>query len=329
MRPSYSPWPIMLKSHRLNADLWTLLTTVVLVSLVATAGCRPEKTSARSSQTEAQTLRAERRGNQIRITVEGELFTVYTFAEDQKYPYFYPVNGPRSGESVTTESSEPWPHHHSLFFACDRVNGGNYWQEGLERGQIVAQETHIHKAEGPSVVFSQTSLWQRPGAPSPFRDVRRIRISAPSPDLRVIDFDITLIPLVDVRIEKTNHSLFSARMAPELSVENGGTLINAHGQTGEEGTWGEKAPWCDYWGTRNGITEGLAILVHPDNRWFPPPWFTRDYGFFSPTPMNWLEGGHLDLPKGEKLHLRYRVIVHGGTTEEAAIAKLYKAYIER
>ncbi|GAF95919.1 unnamed protein product, partial [marine sediment metagenome] len=36
-----------------------------------------------------------------------------------------------------------------------------------------------------------------------------------------------------------------------------------------------------YSGTRDGITEGIAILQHPDNRWFPAKWFTRDYGFFS------------------------------------------------
>ena len=279
--------------------------------------------------TSAQTVRAEQRQDRIRVTVDGTLFTEYTYADDQKYPYFYPVNGPRSGESVTTESSEPYPHHHSLFFGCDEVSGGNYWQEGLDRGQIVSQDVRIEQAEGEEVVFTQTNRWQRPDAPAPFRDHRRVRIAAPSAELRVIDVEITLVPLIDVRIDRTNHALFSARMVPELSVRGGGTLVNAQGDQGEDGTWGVASPWCDYWGARGDAREGLAILTHPGNRWHPPPWFTRDYGFFSPTPMYWLEGGHLDLAEGDELRLRYRVIVHSGSTEEARIEELYEDYAGR
>lgn len=72
--------------------------------------------------------------------------------------------------------------------------------------------------------------------------------------------------------------------------------------------------------------EGIAIFEHPSNRWFPSPWFTRDYGFFSPTPMFWLEGDQLDLAQGEKVPLRYRVVVFAGDHGEANLAALYDAY---
>ncbi|MHC4192316.1 MAG: DUF6807 family protein, partial [Planctomycetota bacterium] len=73
-------------------------------------------------------------------------------------------------------------------------------------------------------------------------------------------------------------------------------------------------------------TEGIAILQNPTNRWFPCKWFTRDYGFFSPTPMYWLEDGRLDLPKGQTLTLRYRVVVHAGDANTADIAAKFKQY---
>lgn len=272
------------------------------------------------------TLRAERLADRVRVTVDGKLFTEYRYAADQKYPYFYPVSGPRTGTSVTTESSQPYPHHHSLFFGSDMVNGGNYWQDELSRGQIVARETTIERAEGSAVEFTQVNLWMRPGAEPPFRDTRRIRITAPSPDLRLIDFDVTLTPLMDVTIRQTNHSLFAARMVPALSVDSGGTLVNAGGERSEAGTFGKPSPWADYWGRRGGVAEGLAILNHPANAWSPPPWFTRNYGFFSPTPFNWMEGGSLELPAGRELRLRYRVVVHGGDTQEAGIDELYRRY---
>jgi hypothetical protein len=274
--------------------------------------------------------------DQIVVAIDGKLFTCYKFAADQKYPYFWPVNGPLSGKSITTETSEPYPHHHSLFFGCDRVNGGNYWQDANERGQILSQGPKIVTASGERIVLTDTCLWKQPGKEPIIEDTRHITISAPSETLRIIDFKITLKPLVDVEILKTNHSLFSARVVPELSVTSGGTLINAEGNTAEKGTFGVASPWCDYCGPRvflsedrsggDGVTEGLAILQNPNNRWFPSKWFTRDYGFFSPTPMYWLERDKLNLAKGEKLTLEYRVIVHAGDARTANVAGLFDQY---
>ena len=144
--------------------------------------------------------------------------------------------------------------------------------------------------------------------------------------MRYIDFEITLDPLVDVTILQTNHSLFSARVVPELCVLQGGKLVNAEGKSGEKETFGVASPWCDYSGTRNGVTEGMAILQDPKNRWYPAPWFTRDYGFFSPTPMQWIEGGKLELKKGESFTLRYRVVVHAGDAQSANIAGEFEKY---
>ncbi len=264
--------------------------------------------------------------DKITVTIDGKLFTCYKFAASQKYPYFWPVNGPLSGKSITTETSEPYPHHHSLFFGCDRVNGGNYWQEANEHGRILSQGPKITTASGERITFTDTCLWKQPDKDPVIEDTREIIICAPSETLRIIDFKITLTPLVDVEILKTNHSLFSARVVPELSVTSGGTLINAEGNTGEKGTFGVASPWCDYCGTREGATEGLAILQNPDNRWFPSKWFTRDYGFFSPTPMYWLEGDKLNLAKGEKLSLEYRVLVHAGDAKTANVAGLFDQY---
>jgi len=273
-------------------------------------------------------LTAKLEENQITVTVGGKVFTCYKFDKSQKYPYFWPVNGPASGESITTETSQPYPHHHSLFFGCDRVNGGNYWQESNEHGQIISQGPRIIEEADNRIAFVDECLWQQPSKEPVIRDHRTVTITAPSADLRFIDFEIALEPLTDIHILKTNHSLFSARVVPELSVKSGGTLINAEGKTGEKETWGIASPWCDYSGTRGSVTEGIAILQHPRNRWFPSKWFTRDYGFFSPTPMFWLEGDRLELPRGQVLTLCYRVVVHAGDSRTAKIADIFRQYAQ-
>ena len=279
-------------------------------------------TQARPINIEAKLL-----DNQIIITADKKVFTRYKFATTLKKPYFYPVNGPVSQKSLTAESIEPYPHHNSLFFGCDRVNGANFWQEGIDRGQIVSEGVKLITPKGEKIVFTDTCLWKQPGKEPVIRDTRHITISAPEKDLRFIDFEITLQPLIDIRIERTNHSLFSARMIPQLSVDSGGTLTNAEGKTTEKGTWGVASPWCDYYGTHNDITEGIAILQHPANRWYPSKWFTRDYGFFSPTPMYWPENGtHIELPKESELTLKYRVVVHAHDTKTADIAGIFEKY---
>lgn len=273
-------------------------------------------------------VKAELQKDHLSVTVDGKLFTNYKFSKDQKYPYFYPVNGPVTDKSITTETSQPYPHHHSLFFGCDRVNGGNYWQDVNERGQILSDSIKIVKSKGDSVEFKQECTWSRPGAPSPFKDSRTVVIQAPSDTVRILDFTITLHPQMDVTILNTNHSLFSARVIPELSVKEGGVMINSRGQRGEPETAGKPAEWIDYGGTRGGVFEGIAIMDSPQNPWHPSLWFTRDYGFFSPTPFNWMKNGKLEFKKGEDLTLRYRVIVHAGTEEQNNIAKMYQDWIK-
>jgi len=271
-------------------------------------------------------LSAQRLDDRIVVRVDERTFTTYRFSAGQKYPYFYPVNGPLSGVSVTTESSLPWPHHRSLFFGCDKVNGGNYWQEGNEEGQIVSRGASLEAAGPERVLIRDVCDWRRPGSEAILTDRREIRIEAPSPSLRTIVFRVSLVAQTDVRFERTNHSLFAARVAPELAAEKGGVLRNAAGATGEKGTFGASAPWCDVSGTRFGMREGIAIFDSPRNRFYPSRWFTRDYGFLSPTPFNWLDDAGLRLAKGEALELEYEVVVHGGDAAEAGIAGLFASW---
>lgn len=275
----------------------------------------------------AAKITAVRVGSKINVSIDNKYFTSYIFSEDEKYPFFYPVNGPVSGGSVTSMRNAEYPHHSSLFFGCDLVNGGNWWQEGLERGRIISVNAEIVKQGGDSVIITDECIWSRPGAVSPIRDTRRIVITAPSSSASQIDVSITMEMLTDVTVKKTNHSLFSARMAADLSVRNGGTMINAEGQKSEKDTFGKNSPWIDFYGRRGTAVEGLAIMQHPSNPWYPSPWFTRDYGFMSPTPMYWPENGtETFMKKGSIITLRYRVLVHAGDHNQAGIAEAFAKY---
>jgi hypothetical protein len=80
--------------------------------------------------------------------------------------------------------------------------------------------------------------------------------------------------------------------------------------------WGNSANWCDYSGTMAGQRVGMTIFCHPDN--FRPSWFhARDYGLLEANPFGRQAFGKgvaskVIVKPGEKLRLRYGVLVHSG-----------------
>jgi hypothetical protein len=268
-------------------------------------------------------------GPQIWVRWNNRLLTCYRAHRSQKYPYFYPLTGPVSGLSLTDETALPWPHHGSLFFGCDRVNGGNYWQEDFDKGQILSGGPKLGKATKEFVEILDACDWQRPGGPVVMKDQRRITVRVPNERLRFIDWEIEWQARENIVIQKTNHALFSMRAALDIAPKGGGNLVNAEGATREKGTFGKKSAWCGFFGSRAGMAgdsvEGIAIFDHPRNPWSPCPWFTRDYGFASPTPF-YLMDKPWQLAAGNSVTLRYRVVLHGGDPKAAKLAALYREW---
>jgi hypothetical protein len=105
-------------------------------------------------------------------------------------------------------------------------------------------------------------------------------------------------------------------------------MVDSEGRSGEAGTFAKAAPWLAAVGSRGvGVSEGLALLQHPSNPDAPAPWFTRDYGFLSPTPMYWpADGVATRLSRGSRLTLRYRILIFSGDVSTADVASRYRAY---
>ncbi|MGL4593159.1 MAG: PmoA family protein [Thermoguttaceae bacterium] len=277
--------------------------------------------------------------HQLWIRKNNTVLTSYRAHPSQKYPFFYPVAGPVSGLSLTTETAQPWPHHRSLFFGLDRVNGGNYWQASLDAGQIISQGPSFKKGEDgaflideQSVVINDKCLWQKKGADPIIEDERTFILKLIDDNRYVIDADITLKALTDVTVEKTNHGLYGVRCSHDISPIGGGRMVNAEGLESEAQTLGKPSRWIAFYGKRAGlkeeIVEGIAVLC-PSKAPHPAfencPWFTRDYGNISPTPMNWLKEP-FKLPKDEVLKLRYRVVAFGGSPSDAKIDSLWEEF---
>lgn len=284
-----------------------------------------------------QDITAHREEERIVVMIGEKEFTSYLFGKEHKYPFFFPVVGPTSGETLTAWDQEPFPHHSSLYISLDRVQSesvahANYWQprNDLTTGQIFSRKPEIVSQEGGKVVLRDETEWIVPASGvHQLSDTRVVTISAPSPEVRLMDFHFELKAEKDLLVRQTGHSFFSARMRPEVAVgctrlgaawaEQGtGTIVNSLGGRNEEGTRETAADWTAAFGEINGHTEGLAIIQHSENPMYPAKWFIRDYGFMSPTPFAF--DGNIPIKGGEKLTFRYRVVVFTGDPEAADIA---------
>ncbi|GHT16761.1 hypothetical protein FACS1894189_1250 [Planctomycetales bacterium] len=272
---------------------------------------------------------------------DNTVLTSYRAHPSQKYPYFQPFAGPVSGLSLTSETGRPWPHHRGIFFGLDRVNDGNYWQGDMNRGQIISQGPSFAKGEDDKFKITETSaeivdhcLWKQPDKEPIIEDHRRFVVKILDEKRYILDAYIDVKALTDITVQQTNHGLFGVRCAPDLAPTGGGHLSSSEGVEGEKETLGKPARWLAFYGKRaklkEEIVEGIAVFC-PSKAPHPTfencPWFTRDYGNISPTPMLWIpKDKPFTLPKGDELKLRYRVVGFGGTPKEAGLDDLWTEF---
>ena len=125
----------------------------------------------------------------------------------------------------------------------------------------------------------------------------------------------------------------AVRVAKSMQLLHGdGHIVMSTGVRDAE-TWGKRAAWCDYFGTVNEKTVGIAIFDHPKNPRHPTWWHVRDYGLFAANPFGVHDfekkpkgEGDLIVPAGKSITFRYRLIFHEGDEKQAGIAELYKNY---
>ena len=318
------------KFSRRDAIRVGLLAGMSPLMMQAATGQAAEISTAPESSDAASYLTSYLNGGQVLFRWNNTVIAAYRANPIQKYPYFSNLAGPVSGLSLTTESSEPHPHHRGVWLGCEPLCGGDYWRDGgLEEGQIRSIGLSVTKKSSTSAELNNRCQWIRRDAPSPFIDERRIEFTVLNSRVHLIDFDINLTALQNIRISKAKHSFFAIRVSPDLAPIGGGTLMNSAQGIAEAGTFGQPASWCGFYGRRAlrpDVVEGVAVMDHPDNPWTPCPWFTRDYGHLSPSPFNFLETPW-EIAESKSIRLRYRVVLHAGDPQEAELDRIYKEWV--
>ena len=252
------------------------------------------------------------------IRWKNAILTCYRAEAFQKYPYFYPLRALKSGLSLTTETQQPWPHHRSVFFGLDRVNGANFWQNNPDKDRIVSKKLSLGECTEKSAEIFNECHWIPFEKEPVLADKRRMVVTIIDEETYTLDCYFELTALTEVVCQKTNHGFFGVRLEHDLSVDGGGVLLNSEGIQKQENTLNKYARWVTSYGQRSGrsdgLVEGLAIMSPPYKRmpFAESIWFTRDYGNFSPMPFDALSE-NLVMPKGDVIRLAYRIVAFTGT----------------
>lgn len=240
-------------------------------------------------------------------------------------PDFYPVYSP-SGREVTCTCAYRFNHHKSIFIGHAKVNGINFFHDNnpnrTDLGDIVLQKSEYSCEQNRIHVTTQNGWITKAGERT--LDEERNFTVTPGADAHIIDLTSRLSPCqTDITFEQDTHSFLGVRVADTMDVEDGGTILNSNGQRNEEEAMRQFADWTDYSGTVAGQKVGVTLMNHPSNP--PSPFFTRNYGTFL-TNFTLLD--KYELPKGECLTQRFRILIHEGDAAEANIEAYYQQFVE-
>jgi hypothetical protein len=289
----------------------------------------------------------------LEVKIGGKLFTEYHY-QNVPRPYFYPVLGPDQlpmtrkwpMESPAGEEHDH-PHHRGLWYAHGNVNGLDFWSEETNFCKIVHDGfVKVSSRKGAFGLIESKDKWLDHHGAVVCTDVRTMRIyDLPDPDQeRMFDFDITLQAPPDkpVIFGDTKEGTMATRLPESMRLKhkNGpgeGHIVMSTGLR-DEGTWGKRADWCDYYGLVAGglngpETLGVAIFDHPDNRRHPTTWHVRDYGLFAANPFGLHDfekkpagTGNMTIAAGQSVTFRYRFYYHRGDEKQGHVAEHYQAY---
>jgi hypothetical protein len=218
-----------------------------------------------------------------------------------------------NGRVLTRVSPPDHEWHRALWFAVKYVNGENFWEEVEPFGDQFD-------------VGGGRIEWRRPTGEVVIDETRTVTTEG-----SVTDWTTTLVPRVDVELERTPYTTWGGYGG--LTLRGAGDwedtrILLADGSVHRRPE-GIASPWCDL----SGPDAGILFLDHPSNVRHPVPWYgaTRSRVYGEDGWSNYLNAAFLfhegmRLAAGEELTLRDRIVVHDGMWDVDACSAAWEAW---
>ncbi len=273
--------------------------------------------------------------NALSAYYQGKLLWIYNHDPTEGKPYFHPLAA-TSGSIFTDLRPQDHPWHYGVWFSWKYINGVNYWEEKRKTGKSDGQTRIVaitHSVTEQKTAKLVLKLEYAPAGSSEviMREQRHVVVTAPdksgsymikwSATFQAIDQDVVLdrTPLAGQvgGQDWGGYSGWSVRMNKAMQ---GGTFINNHGK---EGADRQSANWTLF---KAPVSGSLLLMDHPDNLNFPAKWYLHDrMPFFSPAVIH--DEPHT-IPAGERLHLRYQLLVAPTILEVDEAHRIWQSWLE-
>lgn len=272
--------------------------------------------------------------NRLAVVIDGLPVAVY-YQHDAKIPrpFFAHVRTP-GGVQVTRnhppiEGQDLIDHdtfHPAIWMSFGDISGSDYWRTaarvrhagfaeapkgGRGKGAFAVRNEYLDQTDPSKVVCEEVARYTfitRPAGyllrwDSTFSSDREFTFGDQE------EMGLGFRVATPIRVEKKSED-------DEDLLPGNGTILDSEGRKNGDEVWGNSADWCDYSGDMAGQRVGLTLFCHPKN--FRPSWFhARDYGLLEANPFGRQAFGRGEkssvvVKPGEKLRLRYGVLVHSG-----------------
>lgn len=286
----------------------------------------------------AQSLSAERSSEGIEVSEGSSKVLFYQIrpkSRDGKYErsnYVHPLYS-LTGEVLTEDFPDDHPHHHGVFWSWhqiihkgERIADG--WTSENISWEVVRSTPRVRRK---TIRLDNRIIWKSVLADGQrtavVREDSRIIVHSGTPDYRIIDFDIRLVPLVEhLKIGGSDDPKGYGGFSWRIKLPDDIRFISSVKDVGARTTAVDAGPWLDFHGSFAGDghpKSGVAVYSHPDNPRRPQPWILRK----EKSMQNLAFPGRdaIDLP-GDGLRLRYRMIVHNDNVDRDKLEELYQAY---
>jgi hypothetical protein len=296
--------------------------------------------STSSVQADAPAYQWKTEKDRVCLSANGKVVYCYEFANDVGYPYLHPLSLP-GGPVMSALAPTDHPWHRGVWFSWKYLNGVNYWEFPPSRPNqpdgktAVAGPAAIHTTETTATVRLRLEYSK---AQVVLAEERDLIGSLPRADgSYTIDWKSTFTAKEkDVVFERTPPEKASWGGYGGLGFRAAKTMrefraVDSEGRLGRQEAHGKQANWMDFSGVFGETGEkstpaGIAIFDHPSNPRHPTPWYLSDNAglpYFGPAL---LFSQPLTLKAGESFTLRYRILVHPGLGDKAALEREYQVF---
>jgi hypothetical protein len=275
-------------------------------------------------------VRLDQKSDRVIVTVDGHPLGSLYFGKDANKPFFYPLTTPTGtrvtrGFPIDTQEGDPTdhPHQKGLWMGTERLSGMDLWENDSSyhrprMGRIEFRDVSRLVSGKDRAELAFRADWLSPESQVLITEDRTMTFRSGGTNAHIIDVDVTLTARRAVTFEDHQDAIIGIRLHPGFDEKNGGMAMNAEGFRGEFGIRGRASRYVDWRATLDKEAVGVAILDHPDNLNAPARWHIRSFGFFTANPFARQSfdpnaaSAAKPLQPGEKLRLRYRVIVYAG-----------------